>query len=372
MPDFTGRWFTTFGPMTLTQDGAQVTGEYGPPGIGAKLSGTVEGIVFSFEYEEPAERGQGVFELARPGKFAGRYLAEGAAQWRPWDGQRGFDGIWESSFGRLRLIQEEERVVGFYEGLGSSTIQGSLQDGRLVFNYQEPAARGEGWFDLSPDGLQFAGEWRPDTAEMWGQWLGRRVLPEPGLTWLMVLEAHWQTSLADNEYAFGNMLREVFARLTSVKVRQRFFQDEHSLARWCRELLYVAEPTILMIASHGSPQGLTVHGQTIDTAKVLDSVRQADNLKLLHFSSCLVAQDGESVIQSQVNTLSFPISGYTTSVDWGGSALVEFTYLDMILNKGLTPAQAAELLPRVIAFAGDDAPEGSPYPPLGFRFFAKN
>ena len=64
----------------------------------------------------------------------------------------------------------------------------------------------------------------------------------------------------------------------------------------------------------------------------------------------------------------FPISGYTTSVDWGGSAILEFTYLDMILSKALAPAEAAAHLVNLIAFAGDGPAPGSPYAPAGFHF----
>ena len=65
----------------------------------------------------------------------------------------------------------------------------------------------------------------------------------------------------------------------------------------------------------------------------------------------------------------FPVSGYATSVDWGASALLEFTYLDLILNRGMAPAEAAAKLPLLIRYAGDSAPRGSPYPAAGFRFF---
>jgi hypothetical protein len=56
-------------------------------------------------------------------------------------------------------------------------------------------------------------------------------------------------------------------------------------------------------------------------------------------------------------------------VDWGGSALIEFTYLDMILAKHLTPAQAAAQVPSLVAFAGDESTADSPYAAAGFRFF---
>jgi hypothetical protein len=127
-----------------------------------------------------------------------------------------------------------------------------------------------------------------------------------------------------------------------------------------------------MIASHGSPQGLTVHGNTINTGAIVDSLQFADNLQLLHFSACLVLQGSEDGTQarSALGRAAFPISGYTTSVDWGGSALIEFTYLDLVLGKRLSPAEAADKLPRLLSFAGDQGDPESPYAAAGFRFFA--
>jgi len=218
---------------------------------------------------------------------------------------------------------------------------------------------------MNEDSYGFAGEWRVQGGAEWKPWRGHRVLAERGITWLLVLEAHWQRSLAENEYSFGHMLREVFARLPQVRVRQRFFHDADSLDHWCRELIYLAEPAILMIASHGVADGLSVHGEVINTTRVLDAVRGAGNLKLLHFSSCLVGLDGHGALTRQP----FPVSGYTTSVDWGASALLEFTYLDLLLNRGYTPADAAATLPKLVTYAGDTVAEDSPYRAAGFRFF---
>ena len=105
---------------------------------------------------------------------------------------------------------------------------------------------------------------------------------------------------------------------------------------------------------------------------MIDSLRLAENVQLLHFSACLVMKeehDGDFARRIQ-RAAPFPISGYTTSVDWGGSAVIEFQYLDMILSKGMTPEHAAEQLVRLVKYAGDVAPEGSPYPGAGFRFFS--
>jgi hypothetical protein len=277
-----------------------------------------------------------------------------------------WSGVWETSFGRLRLIQTGERVQGFYDGLGPSSIEGEAAAGRLTLRYTEPTATGEASFDMTGNGDAFTGQWREDGREDWSEWKGMRLHAQPDVTWLFVLEAHWQRSLAENEYAFGNMLREVFARLAQVRVRQRFFHDAESLAHWCRELMYLPEPAVLVIASHGVPEGLSVHGEIINAAQVMENLRHAETLKLLHFSACLVGKDGEKAFKKQ----RFPISGYATSVDWGASAMIEFTFLDMILNRGMTPKDAAAVLPTLVTYAGDEAPEGSPYPAAGFRFFA--
>lgn len=359
---FTGEWFTTFGPMTLAPQGEKVVGTYRYANTEGRIEGEATGDTLNFTYTSPDERGEGAFRLLRPGKFTGTYMGSGESRAQRWEGERGWDGVWESDFGRVRLIHEAERIHGFYEGAGLSVIEGQLRDGRLEFRYREPNASGEGRFLLSDDGLAFAGEWRtPESAE-WSPWSGRRLQPEPGLTWLVVLEAHWQLSLAESEYAFGDMLREVFAPLPNVRVRQRFFHDAQSLEHWCRELLFLPEPAIVMIASHGVAEGLSVHGEVINTTRVLESLRYAETLKLLHFSSCLV---GERALTRQP----YPISGYTTSVDWGASALLEFTYLDLMLNRGLDPAEAAAKLPTLISYAGDVVSRDSPYPAAGFRFF---
>jgi hypothetical protein len=362
---FAGRWLTTFGSMSLEQCGPRITGAYRYGNTEGRLDGTVDANTLRFRYQEPNEQGEGTFRLLRSGKFTGSYTIAGGQSTRRWEGERGWDGIWETDFGRMRLLQEADRVHGTYEGAGSSSIAGRDINGRFEFSYREPRNAGEGHFELSDDHGSFAGEWRPQGTTEWKPWRGQRVQAQRGVTWLLVLEAHWQRSIAENEYAFGHMLREVFARLPQVRVRQRFFHDAESLDHWCRELLYIAEPAILMIASHGVAEGLSVHGEVINTTRVLDAVRNAGNLKLLHFSSCLVGLDGLHALAKQP----FPVSGYATSVDWGASAMLEFTYLDLMLNRGLDPAHAAAALPKLIAYTGDSVADDSPYPAAGFRFF---
>src|SRR2546423_8820756 len=320
MQNFTGRWITTYGPMELTQEGSHVTGSYGAD---ATLEGTVEKDRLVFRYQEPNAAGEGWFVLKRAGKFVGQWRPDGAELWAPWQGERGFDGVWRTTYGPMRLFHHADRIHGFYEGMGSATVEGRWDGERFVFRYQEPKAAGEGWFTINGDDSAFEGAWRPEGSEEWGQWRGRRVYPEPGRRWLVVLEAHWQKSLADEEYSFGHMLREFFAREGNIGVRHRFFPNEAGLEKWCRELMYLAEPTVLAIATHGTQEGLVAHGQPIAPRVLVENLVWAENLLLVHFSACLMLHDspaGEAARKLQ-NLKRFPVSGYTTSVDWAASAI---------------------------------------------------
>jgi len=374
MTNFNGRWFTTFGPMELAQDGDRVQGFYNFQQNRCAIEGSVSDSRFQFRYQEPTVEGEGWFELVRHGRFAGQWRPEGHSRWSNWIGEREFDGIWDSSFGLLRLEQEPDRVIGFYEGIGPASVDGRVEKNRLTFRYREARAQGEGYFELAPDFTSFQGEWRAEGAAQWAPWLGRRVTPVPGALWLVVIEAHWQRSYLEKEYAFGHMLREFFTRLPHVNIRQRFFADEAGLDRWCRELMYLPEPVAVVFASHGNQDGLAVHGKPLDTGRLVESLRHADNILLVHFSSCLMMQDGKAgeLARALQETVRFPISGYDRSVDWAASALIEFHYLDMVLGRGLSPADAAKEVLRLVGYAGDKDLPNSPYPAAGFRIFLPN
>src|SRR5205823_5294392 len=116
---------------------------------------------------------------------------DGADHWLPWTGHREWDGIWETTFGRMRLVQEKTRMHGLYSGPPEGKIDGRLDGARFGFRYAEPTIQGEGWFELAEGGQSFAGEWRPEGVNSWRTWTGHRVHPIPGLTWLMVIEAPW-------------------------------------------------------------------------------------------------------------------------------------------------------------------------------------
>lgn len=69
-----------------------------------------------------------------------------------------------------------------------------------------------------------------------------------------------------------------------------------------------------------------------------------------------------------INDARFPISGYTTSVDWAASAIIEFMYLDLVLARGTEPAAAAALLSDLMPFTSDKNVAGAPFSAAGFRF----
>jgi hypothetical protein len=84
-------------------------------------------------------------------------------------------------------------------------------------------------------------------------------------------------------------------------------------------------------------------------------------IRLLHFGACsLLAGDlGHDVRRAHAPHEPFPISGFRTDVDWAGSAIVDFTYLDLVLERGLAPEDAVRETRRMLSFAragGRDSP----------------
>jgi hypothetical protein len=53
-------------------------------------------------------------------------------------------------------------------------------------------------------------------------------------------------------------------------------------------------------------------------------------------------------------------------VNWGASAIIEFTYLELMLTQGLPPAEAADQLVKLLPFAGTKGVPGGAFAPAGF------
>lgn len=369
--DWSGAWGTRYGRLVLTQTGAQVEGSYGG---GGALHGTVAGRRLTFRYEEPTARGEGWFELAPGGeRFAGKWREAESEVWRDWAGERlpppqPFTGLFRTRLGPLRLVQDGARVRGTYRSAGGpGTVEGTVEGAKLTFRWAEAQASGDGWFEVDGDALD--GGWRIQAEQPWRPWRGRR-LTEGGVRWLYVVEAQWETSLAQREYAFGSMLREFFRRYPRIEVRHRRFHDRADLERELAELPFLPGSVVLVVASHGTAGQLVAADGSIEAAAVGRAVDAAPNVELVHFSACEMLVDGvaDRVRAALKHRGPVPISGYASSVDWSASALLEMLYLDLVLGRGKTPAEAAAVVRSELRFAGDVPTEGSPLGAARFRF----
>ncbi|HKQ72766.1 MAG TPA: hypothetical protein VJ810_03490 [Blastocatellia bacterium] len=375
---FAGQWETTYGLMTLEQKDDSVSGQYIIDGASCTIGGKIQNRRLQFTYREPNASGEGWFELNANGdQFSGLWRENGSSVWMSWAGTRTkdlrntFAGVWDTSFGRMRLLENDKgEVRGVYALDGVSTLQGKKNNDWLTLRYHEKNASGEARFRLKEEGSMFEGEWRADGQEQWQKWTGRRLPSTPGRVWLVVIEARWEKSLDDKEFALGEMLKAFFNRTPNVEVRHRFFTDAASLQRWLKEVAYFPEPTVVTIATHGTDDGLGVDGTTISANTVAEGLKYAANLKALHFSSCSVMKDkfGKEVFKALTEAgVRTAVSGYQNPVDWAASALFEMTYLDLLLSRGMNAPEASATALNMFPIAGKAPLKNVPILPGGFE-----
>lgn len=379
---FAGAWDTTYGLLIVEQDGGVVRGTYSYGG-GSSIAGTVSERRLTFTYTEPTASGDGWFELSEDAQsFAGQWRESGSSEWAAWSGTRAappeavtrgpFEGLYDTTYGRMRLSRDGDRVTGFYSYGGGSTIEGTISGDRLEFRYREPTVAGEGFFVASEGGRILEGQWREEGGTSYSAWRAERGEPEPGVVWLVVLEAPWETSLSENEYAFGDMLRAYFERMPHVRVRHRRLYDLADFRRASAELAYLAEPVALLIASHGSGGFLTINADRIGADEIRSALQGAPNVFALHFSACdiMVGDTADRILAELAPGRHVALSGYGTSVDWSASALIEFLYLDLILGRGVSPTVAGQVVLEELGFAGDAA-DSSGLGPARFRIVTR-
>ena len=289
-------------------------------------------------------------------------LSSSVGRTQPVPDSSSFDGLFDTEWGRVRLSQTGDDVVGTYSYGGGGTIEGTLVDGRLQYRYQDGSGAGEGWFEMSLDGSELTGMWRADGSEQWGNWGGSRIYPEPDVTWLVILETQWETSIAENEYSFGDMLRSYFERMPDIQVRHRRMGDLADFQENVDQIAYLAEPVLLWLSGHGSEGRFMLGGETLGAEEVIAAVNAAPNITLVHFAACDMMTGGvaEQILAQIAPERELAISGYGATVDWGASAVLEILYLDLILGWGLTPHAAASIVLDELNFADDSPTPGSP------------
>ena len=172
--------------------------------------------------------------------------------------------------GRLRLVQEEDRVYGFYEG--GRPARRPRADRRRPAPLppaKEPTRGGRAVPDQDEGMSSFTGEWAQRRL-LAGSWPPKsangsgRSRIEPGFWSPKLTGSGWGRSWTRN-HLFGGMVGEFLARYKHIAVRHRFFDDEE----WTRPAgagaLYFPEPASAVVASHGTPEGINVGGHTINS-----------------------------------------------------------------------------------------------------------
>lgn len=378
--DVSGAWQTTYGEVVLSQDGPRISGTYYEGR--ASIDGALDGMEFAFRYDEGNAQGEAIFTFDDDGMaFTGRWRPDGTENWADWNGTRagsgaqaggdptGFVGVFQTSFGLMRLMPSETRVVGCYDYRESSSIVGSVAGNRLTFRYAEPAAAGDGWFSLSSDGNSFAGQWKADGSDSWSEWTGTRVTATPGEKWLIVFETAWEESLRDAPYSFGEMLEVFFKRTPSVRVRRRAVASADDFRRNARALAYLTGPVVILLSGHGDLDGFIAGPDHIPAADIAEAIRLNPEIVLLNFSCCsAMGGDAPRAVRALLpRGHSCAVSGYTTAIDWAASAGLEFLYLDCVLSRGMTPVEAAAVIGNELNFADAQATPDSPFGALGFE-----
>ncbi|RLE06775.1 hypothetical protein DRJ00_09200 [Candidatus Aerophobetes bacterium] len=92
-----------------------------------------------------------------------------------------FQGVWDTSWGEMRLTQSGANVTGTYihqDGKIKGTVRGNILTGKWseAPSYSEPHDAGDVELELSEDGNSFSGRWRYGSSGEWdGVWTGTRI-----------------------------------------------------------------------------------------------------------------------------------------------------------------------------------------------------
>ena len=118
---------------------------------------------------------------------------------------------------------------------------------------------------------------------------------------------------------------------------------------------------MIYVSSPGTPEGVVVPGGVVTAPEISEALQDAPNVDLLHFGGCNIASGTlpEDIVAAQPPACRFPVSGFCRFADWSGSAIVDFTYLTLVLERRLSPADAVTATRESVRFAGSAPLAGS-------------
>ncbi len=109
-------------------------------------------------------------------------------------GEGAFDGEWRTSYGVVKLEQTGNDVTGTYGNAGEFTLQGTVEDHKLTFEYKEGQSSGNAQWTLAESGHSFHGGFQVRGGRA-GGWDGWRPDPEAPVGKQSALGGLWLTDL---------------------------------------------------------------------------------------------------------------------------------------------------------------------------------
>lgn len=72
-----------------------------------------------------------------------------------------YEGVWDTNWGQLQLMQTGQHVHGSYKGFRNGSVSGDADGDVFVFRWTQVESRqwGRGYLKLSPDGQSMEGRW---------------------------------------------------------------------------------------------------------------------------------------------------------------------------------------------------------------------
>jgi hypothetical protein len=188
-----GTWKTSWGTLTLVQNGTRITGSYTHDGgkvVGRVVGRTVTGTwTEAPTYKGPKDAGSFTWTLAPSGRsFAGHWRYASSRTWSSaWTGtlvatptQVSWTGEWSSNWGVVKMTQTGARVTGTYphdSGKIVATVSGVKLTGTWseAPTYAGPRDAGPFVFTMSADGMSFTGLWAYAGQTPSSGWSGSRI-----------------------------------------------------------------------------------------------------------------------------------------------------------------------------------------------------